>query len=550
VSPETERRFSFTARAIADWIAYFRPAANRSKRWRHVGLHSYRRRFLLIERLFSTLLEAARAGEIMTRDKPSAPVAGRESAWATNEKKRGADTMRRFGLKLPFLLFIPFTLLALGRPAAAHFVWVDIVDDGGSPLGRVMFGEDAEPGEARLLTKIAQTRAWVRGADGSSAAVKLMSPAAEDQPAVLAARLPAGAVAIEAACDYGVYTRAPGGVRLHYYAKGLAPGTTQSAASKELKMEIVPAMRDGKLTVAVLFDGKPDAGAELIDVGGGAQAGEIKLDAAARAVIEPPKSGRLALRAKHVAAGESGEIGGQRYGQTWYYATLVLSGLATEPAAKETAAAALARARDGRAIWRNFPGFTMDVAASSDDGKLEARATIDASGVVDLSGDRSALHDWALEQLQSLAQHRMPDGEIAEGDVTFVVEPATHPLGRLIDLGDEQRQSRYRLKDDVIWEVNRLMGPQRFTISVLGIHRNDQGKYLPEAFTMSFWDLKTGELKQSLAFWNSWRRVGEFDLPERILEISAGQNGAKTRELTLSNHRLLDRRAPGAGVRP
>ena len=51
------------------------------------------------------------------------------------------------------------------------------------------------------------------------------------------------------------------------------------------------------------------------------------------------------------------------------------------------------------------------------------------------------------------------------------------------------------------------MGTQRFTISVLGVHRNDERKYLPEAFTMSFWDVKSGELKQSLAYWNSWRRL-------------------------------------------
>ena len=186
----------------------------------------------------------------------------------------------------------------------------------------------------------------------------------------------------------------------------------------------------------------------------------------------------------------------------------------------------------------------------SDDSTLDARATIDASGVVDLSGDRSALHDWAEQQLQSLVQHRMPDGEVAEGNVTFVAEPVAHPLGRLIDLGDPERQSRYRLQDDVITEVNRLAGSERFTISVLAIHRNDERKYLPEAFTMSFWDVKTGELKRSLAYWNSWRRVGDFDLPERILEISAGPQGAKTMELTLGNQRLLDQRKTPTGTQP
>jgi hypothetical protein len=455
--------------------------------------------------------------------------------------------MRRF---LPRLAIALLVALALARPAAAHFVWVDIVDVGGTPTARVMFGEEAEPGEARLLAKIAQTKAWARMADGSSVELKLSPPANEDQPAFLAASLPAGAVAVEATCDYGVYTRAPGGVRLHYYAECLAPGRTESAASKRLKTQIVPGRHDGKLEVTVLFDGKPDAGAELIDVADAAQAGAIKLDAGARAVVEPPKSGRLALRAKHAVAGEAGEIGGQHFGQTWYYATLVLDVPANQTSAEQTAAAALAQAREGRAVWRDFPGFTADITVRSDEVKVDARATIDRAGVVTLSGERSELRDWAQDQLESLVQHRMPDGEIADGDVTFVAEPGTHPLGRLVDLGDKERQSRYRLKDGVIWEVNRLMGPQRFTISVLAIHRNAEGKYLPEAFSMSFWDVKTGELKESLAYWNGWRRVGNFDLPERILEISAGRNGAKTREMTLSNQRLLDRPNAAGGARP
>jgi hypothetical protein len=458
--------------------------------------------------------------------------------------------MQRYAGKSVLFLVTLGAALTLASPAAAHFVWIDIVDNGGTPTARVMFGESAEPGEGRLLAKIAKTRAWVRMADGTSTELKLAPPATEDQPAALTARLPAGATAVEAACDYGVYTRAPGGVRLQYYAKCMAAGATKPQASKESRMEIVPGRRDGKLEVTVLFDGKPDAGAELIEVNDEGQGSDIKLNADARAIIKPPKSGRLALRAKHAAAGESGEIDGQRYGQTSYYATLVLAGLGADSPAEDSAAAALARAREGRAIWRDFPGFTTDVVVRGDDGKLEARATIDAAGTVELSGERSALHDWAQDQLQSLVQHRMPDGEITEGDVTFVAEPVMHPLGRLIDLGDEQRQSRYRLNGDVITEVNRLMGPQRFTISVLSIHRNGEGKYLPEAFTMSFWDVKTGELKETRAFWNSWRRVGDFDLPERILEIAAGEQGAKTKELMFQNQRLLDRRKKAASTRP
>ena len=50
--------------------------------------------------------------------------------------------MQRCGWKLTvFLCVIPLAVLAQARPAAAHFVWIDIVDDGGKPTARVMFGE-------------------------------------------------------------------------------------------------------------------------------------------------------------------------------------------------------------------------------------------------------------------------------------------------------------------------------------------------------------------------------------------------------------------------
>ena len=43
--------------------------------------------------------------------------------------------------------------------------------------------------------------------------------------------------------------------------------------------------------------------------------------------------------------------------------------------------------------------------------------TIDASGTVSLDAKPGKLTDWAEEQLNSLVQHRMPDGEVSEGKI-------------------------------------------------------------------------------------------------------------------------------------
>jgi hypothetical protein len=79
----------------------------------------------------------------------------------------------------------------------------------------------------------------------------------------------------------------------------------------------------------------------------------------------------------------------------------------------------------------------------------------------------------------------------------------------------------------------------RFTISVLEIVRNQEQKYLPRAFTMSFFDADSGALKTSLGYWNQWLRVGTFDVPATILEVSAHAGGTSTRQIVFSNYKIL-----------
>jgi Protein of unknown function (DUF3386) len=135
-------------------------------------------------------------------------------------------------------------------------------------------------------------------------------------------------------------------------------------------------------------------------------------------------------------------------------------------------------------------------------------------------------------------QHRMPDDSVPQGKVKYADNDLTHPMGRKIDLGDPELGSVYRIKDDVLMEVNRKMGKTRFTISMLEVTRDLEEKYLPRAFTMNFFDLATNQLQSSRGFWNDWQRVGKFDLPKVITEIVTHDGGVETKQMTLSNWRL------------
>ncbi len=447
------------------------------------------------------------------------------------------------------VLFGLACVVALSATSArAHFIWLDLQPaDGGKSQARLYFSEEPEPGEPDLIGKAAKVKVWLRKADGTLAEVKL-NPAAEAEAALVADCADTAAASLEGNWDYGVYSHGSKGMLLNYYAKGLGAEWTKNPAlarAEKLKLDVVPTLADKKLAVQVLYEGKPVSKGDVQFVDPAGEHHDLTTDEQGRAEISA-SGGAWAVRAAVIEADKGGERDGKKFQQTWHYATATFyvpgqpladkKKVEADPAALE----ALVRARDGRAIWSDFPGFKADLKVLSGDKATDAKVTIDADGVVTLEMPKSDVSDWVEEQLNSMVQHRMPDGEVTQGDVTFAETEATHPLGRKIDLGDPSLQSAYRIKDDVIMEVNRTAGPtMRFTISVLEIERNAENKYLPRSFTMNFFDAKSGDLRTSLGYFNSWQRVGAFDLPKQIIEVDAHKGGASTKEIAFSNFELL-----------
>lgn len=436
--------------------------------------------------------------------------------------------------------------VAIGSPARAHFIWLDLQPaEGGQGQARLYFSEEPGPGEADLIGKAAQVKVWLRKSDGTASEVKLT--AAREAEAALVAACACEGTSLEGTWDYGVYSRGPtAGPLLQYYAKGLSGDWAKDSKltrAEKLKLDIVPALAGKKLAVQVLYDGAPVKDSEVLFVDPTGEHHDLKTDEEGKAQIDA-SAGQWGVRAAKIEADKAGEHGGKKFKQTWHYATLTVDVPGTTLTAEKTASSSaldvLVRARDGRAIWKEFPGFSADLAVLSGDKTINGKVQIDADGVVTLDMPKSKVADWVEEQLNSMVQHRMPDGEVSQGDVTFAEELGPHPLGRKIDLGDPSLQSAYRIKDDVIMEVNRSAGPtMRFTISVLEIERNAEGKYLPRSFTMNFFDAKSGDLRVSLGYLNSWQRVGSFDLPKQIIEVDAHKGGASTKEIAFSNYKLL-----------
>jgi hypothetical protein len=230
---------------------------------------------------------------------------------------------------------------------------------------------------------------------------------------------------------------------------------------------------------------------------------------------------------------------------------LAMQPTSTEAAAPQSPSAGqlLAQARRARSIWTNFPGFNARLRVATTAGYVgQGTLTVTAGGEVKLTGFPSGLDEKQVgDYLESLVGHRLaetnPDERVEFADDGT---PA-HPLGRLVKfVGDEKLHSSYRLRDDVVTQVNREMGEVRFSIDVLHVHRDATGKYVPEVFTVTFRDKSSGALKRCETHLNEWTQVGNFELPSHIRLQRSGADAESLLTLDLAGHELLPAEQSGS----
>jgi hypothetical protein len=457
-------------------------------------------------------------------------------------------------------------LFGTARTAAAHFLWLEIEPAGKPEQVNLWFSESFEPGDATLLDKVANTKVSIHGADGAEHPLELQKQVNQEQGAwtasIATADRDAKTGCINATCDYGIVNRG-GTFLLEYYARHLSALDAKNAAA--FPLNVAARQENNAMVLNVDFQGKPATDAQLFVTGPDRVEQEVKLDANGSARIEKPAAGAYAVRAG-LHQKQSGERDGKKYDEVRHWSTLTFEttgqALSAAPkkdakenllaentaavpakeapsAADPAAAEMLRKARETRAVWENFPGFTADVTVDIDGKQEHGKLSVDDASVASVELSDKTLQAWTEEQAGSLVQHRLPSG-FADEKPTFADEEKDHPLGRLIRLGDSDYGSVYRIRDNQVMEVNRHAGPVRFTISVLESEKNKDGKYLPRVFNMTTWDEKTNEVKSTSSYLNTWTRVGNFDFPQHILEIESEPNNRHVRELTFTNYRLTE----------
>ncbi|MEO6809861.1 MAG: DUF3386 family protein [Isosphaeraceae bacterium] len=440
--------------------------------------------------------------------------------------------MRRL-LMLTVVLLAP---LAVSEFAEAHFLWVTADPSACCCQGaRVTFGEVPDSGEAELIGRIENTKLW---ADGKALKV---SKADDCLEAALPEPRPN---AIDAVCDYGVVTKRGPAFLLQYAARTQATPQATDGASGEAAdhPRLVWLAETGKTPIVrALWRGKGIANATVKVAPDEGEPREVQTNDQGDVPVADLNNGTTLLL--KVVENTPGSRDGRDYTEVRHYATLTVNASDSSTKAdkgSESADQVLQRAHDSRANWGpDFPGFTADLTVRMDDKAVHGTVDVSEDGALTLDLPSGPAKDWAKSQLRSIVMHRGLNGPTQlEPGASFLEPENDHPLGRLIKLPDGAMGSAYRIKGDEIREVNRRSKDNHFSDRILANQKNAEGKLLPLAYTVGYWDNTTNELKKVETFHATWTRVGRLDLPKTHMQVKSEDGKTSVRELELSNHRL------------
>src|SRR5262249_32833413 len=152
-----------------------------------------------------------------------------------------------------------------------------------------------------------------------------------------------------------------------------------------------------------------------------------------------------------------------------------------------------------RARWEKFPGFSAHIKGQVDGRPFEGSVSVSAKGEVYVEIEDEGGQLWAQEQLESIVLHRAAADKPASSErkkpvLRFADFDKIHPFGRLLEFEGGRFASSYRVKDKQILVVNRHLGKEYMTITVLDNERTPEGHFLPRSYTVQYWDAASGRL--------------------------------------------------------
>jgi len=215
-------------------------------------------------------------------------------------------------------------LLVVSNPAQAHYLWLksDAPDDKAEAV--LFFGESADDEAYHLPDALADTEVSCRTPDGERKQLETERVDNDDRIG-LAAPLPISArpLVLEATRQYGIYAD----MLLTYYAKHILAANNDDLAavgpSPKLRFDIVPESNGDELEITLLWEGKPQADADVsISVGVDGEPTKLKSDASGKVTYKPQGAGLVSVLANFYDNTKSGELDGEKYTNAAQFASL------------------------------------------------------------------------------------------------------------------------------------------------------------------------------------------------------------------------------------
>ncbi len=434
-------------------------------------------------------------------------------------------------------------VVCLASAAQAHFMFVRILPPAeGGRSAEVYFSEYASAGDPRYIEKMAGGQYFLQTRPGEFRPLEMKRLADR-----LRGHVPVeGTLMVVGQLDYGVLER-PGLPKflLRHYSKAVAGKADElnRLHAKGAPLEIIATFEDEAVLLTALRQGKPVPQAKFTTVDADLVSEEIEADSDGRARFAPPAPGVWSVYVDYLDK-TPGEHRGDSYQEVREFATIAFPWPLKREDADAEAVKLFEDALAQRAAWHDFPGFTARLAAELDDRPFEGTVTVAADGSVNIDLGEDPVPEWLQEQLESLTMHRAasqtPSAERPKPVLRFADDHPDHPLGPLLEFEGGHMATSYRVKDQQITSVNRMIAGQNMTITLLDNEKNAEGKFLPRSYVVQYWDEPTGKLLRTETVQDRWQRVGAFDLPAEHTVRTASGDGFSMRTVTLSGHKLAE----------
>lgn len=444
----------------------------------------------------------------------------------------------RLSTRLPLALLLLGSSLVSPSSISAHFLFVRIANH--AEAGRaveVFFSERAAAGDPKYMDRIDNTQLWLQSEPGKFQPLKVQ--VARDR---LRSLLPSQqAVGVVGTCTYGVLSRDVTFLLQHFpkAINGDPEKLNQLQPLDKIPLEITATIKDGTIQLVALADGKPMPEALFTTVDDDLLNDEIQADKSGVASWSPVEPGHYSVYVGRQVE-RSGSYKGEKYEQIRQFATLSFHWPLVRTSGDEDAIELFENAIKARAQWADFPGFRATISGTVDDRVFDGTVTVASDGSMELATDEPTVEDWIEDRLGSIVLHRMPQDPQGDRPILhFADRDMSHPMGRLLTFVGGSFASSYRVRDNQILVVNRNIGRQNFTITVLDNLKNADDRFLPGSYVVRYWNATSGQLVRSETVQQRWQRVGKIDLPTAVTVSTASQTGLQVRSMQLSKHELL-----------